>query len=69
VITWEYKVVDVSICTTANQGVFNDLGRDEWELIGVSDGLAFFKRPLLEQAGVEMAVALLDHMSKGDPKS
>lgn len=38
---WEYKFENL-----LNEDVFNRLGADGWELVTVSEGWAFFKRPI-----------------------
>ena len=34
--------------------IFNDLGADEWELVSVDNGIAYFKRPLRSKSEDEI---------------
>jgi len=40
---WKYKVIILAETQQAQQGQIDELGKDSWELVCVSDGLAYFK--------------------------
>ena len=50
-LIWQYKVVEVSIPGTECRDIENTLnyfGKDNWELVSVDDGIAYFKRKIAE---------------------
>jgi hypothetical protein len=45
---WEYDVVE-----PPGSEAFADMGRDGWELVCITDGVAYFKRPLPDYESTE----------------
>ncbi len=48
VTTWEYATAP--LISHALQQILNQWGSEGWELVTVADNVAYFKRPLGEQA-------------------
>ncbi len=42
---WEYKTLDLGFNPDSK---INKFGADEWELVSVDNGIAYFKRPISE---------------------
>ena len=62
-----YRFLDHKELDTLNYRVevFNNLGADEWELVSVDNGIAYFKRPMQphwddEQFNAQIKRALTD---------
>ena len=45
---WEYLIISLSSGGGSYEARLNDLGKQGWELVAVSDGLAYLKRPTRE---------------------
>ena len=45
---YEYKVQLLSDDTDLNQKYLNEIGKDEWELLAIDMGMAYFKREARE---------------------
>lgn len=42
---WEYNLINLTGRASTDCDFLDSLGSDGWELVSVSDGVAYFKRP------------------------
>jgi len=50
-MTWEYLIIDrVGHSSNWFQNLLDRYGQEGWELVAVSDGAAYLKRPLKEES-------------------
>ena len=51
---WEYRVEDISYMGRAGrESTLDEMGEEGWELVGVDNGGAYFKRPKVEADDAE----------------
>lgn len=47
-MNWQYKTISLPALVKERENMLNEMGLNSWELVGFEQGLAFFKRPIVE---------------------